>query len=384
MSVALKGAASYRLIMTPRFADSPRLEIDLPALAANWRALGARVPQAEAAAVLKADAYGLGVALAAPALAQAGCRSFFVAALEEGAALRAILGAGPRIFVFNGWRPSPLWASAALRPVLNSLAELKAAPQTGIASAALQLDSGMSRVGLSAAEIDALCADPSPLGRLKIEALITHLACSDEPAHPQNRAQAERFRFDRARLAAAAPTLAAAQISISATGGALTPELEPEQTLIRPGIGLHGLAPFDSAAGGIPVARLTASVVQIRAIPEGAAVGYGAAWRAERPTRVATCAIGYADGLPRTLAGRGFGGWFGGRFVPMIGRVSMDLTTFDATDSPALQPGDALELIGPRQTADQVAALAGTIGYEIMTGLGPRIRRESRNTGAEA
>jgi len=339
----------------------PRLVIDLDAIAANWRALDALSAAAvETAAVVKADAYGLGAAAVAPALAAAGARSFFVATAEEGAALREILGPGPMILDFGGLMrgDAALIRRHALVPCLDSRAQVADhARHLGDHPFALQLNSGMNRLGLDAADLDAIAALPgTPVLTL------SHLACADEPLHPMNPRQAEAF----ATLAARLP---GARLSLAATGGIL---LGPRYhlDLVRPGIGLYGGLPFAAAR---PVVSLALPVIQVRDLAPGEPVGYGAGWTTPRPSRIATVAAGYADGLPRALGGGAIRLFAGDTPCPLVGRVSMDLLTVDVTDAP--QVPDALTLLDHRQTVDDLAAAAGTIGYEILTSLGARYER---------
>ena len=332
------------------------LTIDLAAIVANWRRLGA-VHGAPCAAVLKADGYGLGAAPVGRALAAAGCGYFFVAHLAEGLALRAALGPGPLVAVLNGFATGAD-GTAGLTPVLNSLADIAAHQgRPGI----LQLDTGMARLGVPPAEWPQL-ASLQPLF------LMTHLAVPDQPDHPLNAMQAGRFAAARALLPGVPASLAAS------AGIFLGPDFASD--LARPGAALYGLNPTPGQPNPmLPVVRLDAPVLQLREIPAGTPVGYGASWVAERPSRVATVAAGYADGYLRALSGRAIAS-FQGQPVPLIGRVSMDLTTFDVTDLPGLRPGDALTLIGPGCTPDELAERAGTIGYEILTSLGARYRRQ--------
>ncbi len=332
------------------------LSIDLGAIVGNWRRLVA-AHGAPCAGVLKADGYGLGAAPVGRALAAAGCRHFFVAHLAEGLALRAALGPGPLVAVLNGFGAGADGA-AGLTPVLNSLADVAAHQgRPGI----LQLDTGMARLGVPPAEWGQL-AGLAPL------LLMTHLASADRPDHPLNAMQAGRF-------AAASTGFPGVATSLAASSGIfLGPGFASD--LARPGAALYGLNPTPGLPNPmLPVVRLEAPVLQLREIPPGTPVGYGATWVAERPTRVATVAAGYADGYPRALSGKAIAS-FQGQPVPLIGRVSMDLTTFDVTDLPGLRPGDALTLIGPGCTPDELAERAGTIGYEILTSLGARYRRQ--------
>ena len=340
-----------------------RLTIDLDAIAANWRALDAlSAPSVETAAVVKADAYGLGIDAVAPALARAGAQSFFVALAEEGAALREVLGPGPAIHVFAGLMPGDagLLRAYDLVPCLDSAAQMRDfARLLSGRPCALQLDSGMNRLGLEPAEL-AAAADLVP--RLAPVLAISHLACADEPAHPMNAAQ-------RAAFVTAAAALSGVRLSLAATGGTL---LGPDFHfgLVRPGIGLYGGLPFADAR---PVVALALPVIQVRDVAPGEAVGYGAAWVADRPSRIATVAAGYADGLPRALGAKGLALYAGGIACPVVGRVSMDLITVDVTGLASVP--DALDILNDAQTVDTLAAAAGTIGYEILTSLGARYDR---------
>ena len=341
----------------------PRLTIDLAAIAANWRALDAlSAPAVETAAVVKADAYGLGVDRVAPALAAAGATSFFVAIAEEGVALRRALGPGPAIHVFAGLMPgdAPLFAESDLIPCLNSASQLvDAAEHLSRRPVGLQIDSGMNRLGLSPAEL-AACAGLLP--RLAPVLAISHLACADEPAHPLNRRQLAAF-------AARAAALPGVRLSLAATGGIL---LGPDfhLALTRPGIGLYGGLPFAEAR---PAVTLSLPVIQVREVPAGETVGYGAAWTAPRPSRIAVVESGYADGLLRSLAAGAVSLYAGETPCPLVGRVSMDLLTADVTG--LAEVPDHLEILNARQTVDDLARAAGTIGYEILTSLGPRFDR---------
>ena len=336
-----------------------RLSIDDAAIAANWRALDA-MGTAETGAVVKADGYGLGAGRVARALDRAGARSFFVAGACEAAAVRDALGEGPALYVFGGHQEGD---GAALRgagaiPLLNSPGQWRrhreALPG---APFGVQLDTGMSRLGFAPGDWAAL--------RDEIEAArpalaMSHLACADEPSHAMNVAQLRAFRGMTDGLGAPR--------SLAATGGTL---LGPDYhfDLVRPGVGLYGGLPFAEAQ---PVVHLSLPVIQTRDVPEGTAAGYGAAWRARRPSRLATVSGGYADGLVRALSG-GCDLWAGDLRCPLAGRVSMDLLIVDVTDCPV--PPETLDILGPHQGIDALAAAGGTIGYEILTSLGARYRR---------
>jgi alanine racemase len=349
------------------------LTVDLGAIRANFRLLRRRLGVTACAAVVKADAYGLGAAAVAPALAAEGCRQFFVAHLDEALALRPLLPEA-QIFVLNGL-PAGAEADCArhrVTPVLNSLAQLGAWAAHGrrlgrALPAAVQVDSGMSRLGLSEAEVDALAESPRRLEGIGLRLVMSHLACAERQDHPMNREQLCRFEAARARLPEAPASLA------NSSGIFLGPDFH--FGLARPGAAIYGLSPVAGEANPMrPVVRLHGRIVQVREIAAGAAVGYGASWRAAGPRRIATVAVGYADGYLRSL-GNSATAFAGDTPVPLVGIVSMDTATFDVTDAPAAVEGGCLELIGPRNPVDALAAQAGTIGYEILTSLGHRYAR---------
>ncbi|WP_106409320.1 alanine racemase [Teichococcus deserti] len=358
-------AAVITDLLPPRAAAGAaeaELLVDLGAIVANWRDLSARHASGPVAGVVKADAYGLGAGPVARALAEAGCRHFFVAQFSEGLALRAALGAGPMIAVLGGFPPGAD-GGAGLTPVLNGPTDIAAARAAGLTGAILHVDTGMERLGLNAAEL-AAAGDLSALG---LRYVMTHLACADEAGHPLTALQATRFAAARAAL----PGLPA---SFANSAGLFLGE-EFASDLARPGCALYGINPTPGRPNPMrQVMRLLVPILQIRDIAPGTTVGYGAAWTAARPSRIATIAAGYADGYLRALSGRGTA-FVEGQAAPLVGRVSMDLITLDVTDAPAAQVGGMAELIGPAQTPDHLAALAGTIGYEILTSLGARYRR---------
>lgn len=339
------------------------LTIDLGALAQNWRRLNDK-SQAETAAVVKADAYGIGIRRAAGALAKAGARRFFVAVAEEGVPLREALGPGPMIGVFSGHMEGDtgLLRDHALTPMLNSVDQmLRHVESLPGRPFGIQLDSGMNRLGMEPEEWTAL--RDLALGQKPV-LLMSHLACADDPDDPMNARQLETFR--EMTQGTGVPR------SLAATGGILL-GADYHFDLTRPGVGLYGGMPFAEAQ---PVVRLDIPIIQVRDVQDGESVGYGNAWIAERPTRLATLSSGYADGLIRAMGGKAQ--LFDRQTpCPLVGRVSMDLLTVDITDLE--QDPDYLTLICPEQTVDQVADAAGTIGYEILTSLGARYSR-SYNT----
>ncbi|WP_071674908.1 alanine racemase [Nioella nitratireducens] len=338
------------------------LDIDLDAVAANWAALDAKTA-VETAAVVKADGYGLDIAKVARRLARAGVRRYFVATAEEGVTLRAALGAGPEINVFSGHMAGDcdMIRDAGLIPMLNSAEQARRHRQAlPDAAYGVQLDSGMNRLGMEPADWAAL-RDDLEAGPLAL--IMSHLACSDAPGHPQNAAQLASF--------SAMTDGVSVPRSLSATGGILLgPEFHFE--LCRPGIGLYGGAPFVDAR---PVLRLSLPVIQVRDVAPGETVGYGATWGTERPARIATLAAGYADGLIRKMGNRA-NLWAGNIACPLAGRVSMDLLTVDVSQLDEVP--EHLDILGPHQSVDDVADAAETIGYEILTSLGSRYTRQYR------
>ncbi len=363
-----------------------RLAVDLAALRRNWRTLAARLANgARLAAAVKADAYGLGAGPVVRALAAEGCRDFFAATLDEGRAVRRI---APRaaVYVLNGalGGSEAECARHGLVPVLNDLdaaARWAAlARADGVTrTAALHVDTGMARLGMAPEEARRLAADPRPIRGLAPRLLMSHLACADEPDHPMNRAQLAQMRDLRRLWPRAAVSLA------NSPGVFLGPDYHFD--LARAGAALYGLNP---APGGpnpmAPVVTLEAEIVALRELAPPASVGYGAAHRVSGRTLIATVPVGYADGYPRRLGGRASALPAGGERewggladtpLPVVGRVSMDLLALDVTALPAgaARVGTKVELIGPRRSVDDLAARAGTIGYELLVRLGRRVPR---------
>jgi alanine racemase len=347
------------------------LEIDLGAIVANYRLLAKKAAPASCAAVVKANAYGLGAAPVARALLAAGCKRFFVGTLDEGIALRSAFGPAPKIAVFNGPLPGSAaeFAAAKLTPVLNDPGQIEAWASLTAGSKPpplVHVDTGLARLGLSPAELDASFDRIRAVGAI---GLISHLACADSPAHTLNIMQRERFLAARQRLPGLSASLAAS------SGIFLGPNFHFDE--VRPGAALYGVNPLPGCPNPMrPVVRLAAKIVQIRKIDSGESVGYGAAHVMDGPGLLATASIGYADGWPRSLSHRGCG-WIAGKRAPLLGRMSMDLATFDvsAVAPSELYPGNMIELIGERYSVDDAAADAGTIGYEILTALGARYHR---------
>ncbi len=337
------------------------LSIDLDAIAANWRALDRLTPSGvQTAAVVKADAYGLGTTRVVRALAQAGARRFFVAVAEEGAAVRQALGPGPQICILSGHMAgdTEMIHDLDLTPMLNSVEQvtrhLESLPGQPFG---VQLDTGMNRLGMEEGEWEAVAPFVLEAGP---ELLMSHLACADEPEHPMNAAQLQAFH--------AMTDGTGVPRSLAATGGIfLGPRYQFDLT--RPGIGLYGGQPFAQAH---PVVRLSLPVIQTREVAMGEPVGYSNTWVADRPTVIATVSGGYADGLLRSLSGKATL-WDGDTPCPLVGRVSMDLITVDIGHLP--QVPRTLDILGPHQGVDQLATIGNTIGYEILTSLGSRYTR---------
>lgn len=346
--------------------------MDLSLIVANWRRIVAMAHGAQTAAVVKANAYGLGADQCGRALAKAGCRRFYVAWECEGVALRQALGPDVEIAVFHGPRTSRLheFLSHGLSPVINSLDQARIWIAASDAPYALHLDTGMSRLGVQASDWASaanLLRDHPP------SLLLSHLACPDEPLNPFNNHQRTRF-LEGASLWPGVPR------SLSATAGVLLgPEFSFDE--VRPGIGIFGGGPT-APDGTRPAAavRLLAHILQLRTIVAGGSVGYGATWRADGERKLATVGLGYADGFLRAASNRGYGVVKGVR-VPIVGRVSMDLIVLDVTNANA-GLGDAVELFGPNIDLAAQADAMGTIDYELLTRIGDRVTRIYHHGGA--
>lgn len=356
------------------------LTVDLGALVENYKALAARAPNAECAAVVKADAYGIGADRAVPALADAGCRTFFVATLDEARAVRDAARKAD-IYVLDGLFPdtAPAFAEIGARPVLGSLPELEewaafCTDRGERLAAAIHIDTGMNRLGLRAEEVNELARDEATLKAFSPALVMSHLACADEPANSMNEAQRRAFDAMRAEL----PEMPAC---LANSAGIFLGDAY-HYDLVRPGIALYGGRAVRGAANPMkPVVRLDARIAQVREAGPGDTIGYGATRTLARRTVIATVAAGYADGIFRRLgAGDGEEGltaWIEGHPAPILGRVSMDVITLDVTDVPrdVVTRGALVELLGDRVTIDDLAERAGTIGYEVLTSLGKRCQR---------
>jgi alanine racemase len=355
------------------------LNVDLGSIAANWRGLRdagrASGRTVDCAAVLKADAYGTGAAFVGPRLAAEGCRHFFVAHIDEGIALRAVLPEPP-IYVLNGLLPGTEgdFVEHGLIPVLNHLGQLnawRAAAQryNRPLDAVIHVDTGLNRLGFNPDEAQVLINERGRLRGLRLALIMSHLIASEEQSNPVNGEQLSRFRSFVKAMPGAPASLA------NSSGVFLGPDYHFD--LLRPGAALYGINPLpDQSNPMLPVVTLNARILQVRKIDTFQTVGYGGAWRAARPSRVATIALGYADGYFRILINRTHVHLAGHR-VPVIGRISMDLSTIDVTDVPEAQcqPGDEVEVLGAHMTPDDLAEQARTNAYEIMTSLGRRYAR---------
>jgi alanine racemase len=377
--------SDIRSFAAPRSARLPSVEIDRTALAGNWQRLAALARGARTGAAVKANGYGLGAPEVARTLYEAGCRDFFVAWAEEGAAVRqALTGQDARIMVLQGLDTdaAALCREATLLPVLSTPDDIAIWSEAGLGSppapAFLQLETGMNRLGLDETDARA-AADLVRAGALSVSCVMSHLASADE-ASEQSRDQRAVFE----RLSTLFPGVPR---SLANSAGVLL-GADFHYDLTRPGIALYG-GTCDALEGLRPVATLTASVLQVRTARRGEAAGYGAAAPLRRDTRIATVGLGYADGFLRAGSGAGVATWPGrpaptaflaNRAVPILGRVSMDLTLLDITDlgEDSVRPGDRAEFFGANVPIEQVAAAAGTIPYELLTGLGPRVARDWR------
>lgn len=376
----------------PRLAGG-RLTIDLDALARNYRLLQRRAAPARVAGVVKADAYGLGIAHVAPVLWREGCRTFFVALPEEGIALRALLPEAD-IYVLNGLfgaEAAPAYARHRLLPVLGSQTDIACWEAFGWDDGdtprpcAIHVDTGMNRLGLSPAEARTLAGDNLLTGALTPRLLMSHLACADDPAHHLNRRQLESFEALGLVFQGIESSLA------NSAGSFLGPAFAFD--LVRPGIALYGGRPVNGIDNPMEtVVTAEARIVQVRRVPAGETVSYGASRAFARDGIVAIASVGYADGYHRAGSGAGVPlrdarpngavGMLHGHAVPVVGRITMDLTMFDVTElgPTAVAPGDWIELFGPNLPIDDAAAAAGTISYELLTSLGRRYHRHYADT----
>lgn len=357
------------------------LTIDLAALVANWRLLGERAGAAECGAVVKADAYGLGIEVAVPALAKAGCKTFFVAHLSEAIRARAV-APDVAIYVLNGLAEARLadYRMHRLRPVLGSKAEIAfwAANGADCEAAALHVDTAMNRLGIRVQEALELVASHR-LADLGIGLTMTHFSDAEVPGSKATMAQIAAFSALQEAIQGAGSLNRDMPASLCNSSGHFLDDA-PKFQLTRPGYALYGGNPTPGKPNPMrSVIRLEAPVIQVHSVPEGEPVGYNGNWLAARDSRIATISLGYADGFPRNAGNnpnhRGGSAIVAGVECPFAGNVSMDLITLDVTDLPAVKPGDFATLIGDGLDVDRVGASGKTTGYEILTSLGKRYRR---------
>ncbi|MEM8767142.1 MAG: alanine racemase [Pseudomonadota bacterium] len=373
-----------------------RLRIDLEALTANYELFrSAAAPGHETGAVVKANGYGVGMTAAALRLHQAGCRSFFVATLDEALDLRAALdqaaapvtaqslspgersGPATDVYFFEGVTGADAAAAAAAHdviPILNDLAQVALWIPHRERPAALHIDTGMTRLGVMSDELTAaLSMSSSGLEALNLTLLMSHFACADDPQHPMNAAQLKRFEALRANF----PGI---RTSLGNSAACLTgPEWQGQ--LGRPGIGLYGGNPFAEGPSPVrPVAALEGQVLQLKEAPAGTTVGYSASRRLDAPARLAVVGIGYEDGVPWSLSDCGVMA-AGEARCPILGRISMDSTVIDTSAATALKVGDWVQCYGDLLSVDEVAAAAGTFAYELLTRAGNRLARVPATLG---
>jgi alanine racemase len=356
------------------------ITVDLAVIAGNWRALAAKVAPARCAAVVKADAYGLGAARVIPALARAGCSAFFIATPSEAETARR-WAPNAAIYALDGLvgENATMLAALGVTPVLSTLDDIAmwstlAKTRATKLTAALHIDTGLNRLGLPSREARRLASEPDLLAAIDVKLVMSHLASADNPADAKNREQLLAFETLSALFPRAPRSLAASD------GLMLGPAYHFD--MVRPGYALYGGQASQSNPAPVkPAVTVAARILSVTDIAPGESVGYSATWRAKRPSRIATIAAGYADGVPRSASGPdgrpGGNVMIGGTLAPIIGRVSMDLITADITDLPAgaVKPGDFAKLISDGLTIEDVGFAAATIGYEILTRLGPRFAR---------
>ncbi len=377
--------AKQKSFTWPDAADARRagaiLTIDLGAIKNNWNIYN-NAGTAKAGAVIKAGGYGLDARHVGVALAVAGCKTFFVATIDEGITLRSVLGDEPEIFILGciiDGNEKDL-SHHGLSPVLNSLSDIKSWKKfSSTDPCALHIDTGMNRLGLGAKDVKSLAVDKDALSEININLIMSHLACGDEPSNPMNAGQLATFKnFLKESLASI--NKSNARTSLANSSGVFLGD-EYHLDMVRPGAALFGVNPTPENASPTSnpmaqVIRLQGKILQVRKIDTPQAVGYGSTHKADGPMKIATIAAGYADGLNRSLGNNGVA-YINEHPAPFVGRVSMDLITIDVSQIPenVAHPGAMVDLIGPNNPVDDVAMRAGTIGYEILTSLGDRYHR---------
>lgn len=353
------------------------LTINLEAICENWLQLKSRLQNAECAAVVKANAYGLGAQKVAPALYQAGCKHFFVAHVNEGIELRPYLSDDATVYILHGCTAGTEVDCVVhnLVPILNSLGQLMAWQTLGkrlgrALPAALQIDTGMARLGLDEGELEKLITNPQMLQGIDVRFLMSHLVSAENQTASINQLQRDRFLNAFQHLPISKTSLA------NSSGIFLGPDFQFD--LVRPGAALYGVTPVEGEDNPMrQVIRLQGRVLQTRTVYPGTSVGYSHTWTAAKRSRIATVSVGYADGYLRSLSNRGHAS-FEGRRIPLVGNISMDTITLDVTDIPEdeIHEGSMIDLLDPELGVDEVAKQAGTIGYEVLTNLGSRYTRQ--------
>jgi alanine racemase len=356
------------------------ITIDLGQIAANWKALSAKVAPAACGAVVKADAYGLGAERVIATLKRAGCTTFFIATPDEAEEARKI-APGAEIYALDGFfgNSAAVFARLGVKPVLSTLDDVVAwsalcRARAEKLAAALHIDTGLNRLGLPLRDVRRLAAEPTMRTGIALDLVMSHLASADNPRDPKNRDQLLAFETLSVLFPGVPRSLAASD------GLMLGPAYHFD--LVRPGYALYGGQASQMAPAPVkPAVTVAARILAVTDVAPGETVGYSATWHAKRPSRIATIAAGYADGVPRTASapdGRP-GGYvmITGHLAPMVGRISMDLITVDVTDLPegAAMPGEFAKLICDGLSMEDAGFAAGTIGYEILTRLGPRFTR---------
>lgn len=353
------------------------LTIDLDAIAYNYSAVCQKVgTDCEVASAVKSNAYGLGIEKIAPVLLDAGCKTFYVATIEEAIRLRTIIGYDPSILSLNGFQAgaSDAYHRHRISPVLCSEEELRnwQSFNKGPLKAALQIDTGMNRLGVKYDTVDTLDSNPEQ----DVDLILCHFACADIPSHPLTTTQYQRFQEVMRYLGDDF------RYSLCNSYGVFA-SADYHLDQVRPGMSLYGLNPTPQSDNPMrPVVNLKARIIQLHTARKGESAGYGATYTFPRDSQLATVSIGYGDGFFRHFGNKAQFFWHG-HPCPIVGRVSMDLTIIDITDIPQDVPpplvGEMMEVIGPHQSADDLAEQIGTIGYEILTDLGQRHNRIYKN-----
>jgi len=353
--------------------------IKLDHLRQNYQLLSRQAGRARIMAIVKANAYGHGLKITAPALFEAGCRCFGVTDAKEGAELRDILGYADKnhdseITLLSGifdLEEATMAGHALLTPAITEPEQVELLQLADFhGSAWIKVDTGMNRLG---AHMPGALIDQYRKAGIKVRGIMSHLACADESGHPMNRQQVIAFTQLCDQIAPDLP------ISLLNSAGMATMP-ENSMDIVRPGIALYGSEPVpDQPLGLKPVMQLSGSVMQIRDISAGAQISYGATFHTNKAMRIAVISMGYADGLPRALGNCGHA-FFAGQKLAIVGRVCMDYTMLDVTNVD-IQPGDAVEFWGENILANDVAALMNTISYTLFTGVGARVQRVAEHSG---